>query len=90
MSDFVIPLEMKLAYIERRRNDLFNCRDALNKNSFNVILKVSHQIKGNALSYGYEELGLIANKLEQAALENNTKSIKQLLDLFENFLILNS
>ncbi|MBC7458067.1 MAG: Hpt domain-containing protein [Bdellovibrionaceae bacterium] len=86
MSGIDIPEEMKAKYIERRKQDYVACLDALNKNDFETFLRIGHQLKGNAASFGYDDLGLIAAELENAARAQNLSQIKSLLSKFENFL----
>jgi HPt (histidine-containing phosphotransfer) domain-containing protein len=86
MSGIDIPEEMKAKYIERRKQDYAVCLDALKNNDFETFLRIGHQLKGNAASFGYDDLGLIAVELENAAKEQNLSQIKNSLTQFENFL----
>jgi HPt (histidine-containing phosphotransfer) domain-containing protein len=82
MSTVDIPNEARLKYIERRRTDLENCRKALLQDDFKTLAQVGHQIKGNAITFGFEELGILATELESSALEKDKKQLGLILDRF--------
>lgn len=86
MSGMDIPEEMKAKYIERRKQDYATCVDALKNNDFETFLRIGHQLKGNAASFGFDDLGLIAAELETAAKVKDLSQIKNLLTKFESFL----
>jgi HPt (histidine-containing phosphotransfer) domain-containing protein len=81
-----IPKEARQKYIERRRLDLENCKKALEQRDFEVLARVGHQIKGNASTFGYEELGEIAISMEEQALAKNSEKLSQVLAQFSKFL----
>jgi HPt (histidine-containing phosphotransfer) domain-containing protein len=86
MSGIDIPDEMKAKYIERRKQDYLTCVDALEKNDFETFLRIGHQLKGNAASFGYDVLGVIAVELEKAAMIQDLVQIKNQLEKFKEFL----
>lgn len=86
MSGIDIPDEMKAKYIERRKQDYTTCVEALDKNDFETFLRIGHQLKGNAASFGFDDLGIIAAELEKAAKAQDLTQIKNQLGKFENFL----
>lgn len=86
MSGIDIPEEMKAKYIERRKQDYATCVEAFNKSDFETFLRIGHQLKGNAASFGYDDLGLIAANLEKAGKAQDLAQIKKLLSQFEVFL----
>ena len=77
-------------YLDREKINLTlqqaNCLTALDKNDFETFLRIGHQLKGNAASFGFEDLGLIALELENAAKESDINKIKTSLTKFESFL----
>lgn len=81
-----IPEEMKINYLDRRRNDLTNCRQALSKLDFEYLASVAHQIKGNASSFGYDELSEIAIEIENFAFNKDAENLIKTLNRFELFL----
>ena len=86
MSGIDIPEEMKAKYIERRKQDYATCVDALAKNDYETFLRIGHQLKGNAASFGYDDLGVIAAELEKAAKAQDIVQIKNQLEKFDLFL----
>lgn len=86
MSGIDIPDEMKAKYIERRKQDYVNCIEALAKSDFDTFIRIGHQLKGNAASFGYDDLGVIATDLEKAAKNQDLTQIKTLMEKFDNFL----
>lgn len=81
-----IPKEARQKYIERRRSDLENCKKALQEKDFEILARVAHQIKGNASTFGYDELSEIAVELEKMALAKNSEKLIQVLSRFSQFL----
>lgn len=86
MTDFDIPDEMKKIYIERRKKDLADCLQAVEDYNFEPLARISHQLKGNAASFGFNELSQIALDLEQAIHEKDLSKIKINLKKFEIFI----
>ena len=86
MSGLNIPDEMKIKYIERRKQDYDDCLKALVKNDFATFLRIGHQLKGNAASFGFDDLGLIAVEMEKAAHESDISKIKLSVDKLDDFL----
>ena len=86
MSSLDIPEEARLNYIERLKSDLENCKNALNQKDFDVIARVGHQVKGNAATFGYDDLGAIAIDLEKCALSKDANGLDSVLGRFTKFL----
>ncbi len=85
MSGIDIPDEMKVKYIERRKQDYADCLEALNTSDFETFLRIGHQLKGNAASFGFDDLGLIAVEMEKAAHDSDISKVKIAVHKFENF-----
>jgi HPt (histidine-containing phosphotransfer) domain-containing protein len=82
--EFEVPTELRKKYLERRRQECENCRQALQTSDFAYLEKVGHQIKGNAASFGFDTLGGIAESLEEAALSHRYEDAqKALLELYK-------
>lgn len=81
-----IPEEVRQKYIERRKKDLADCRLALTNADFKCFAFIGHQIKGNAVTFGFDELTPIALEMEKLAVEKNVDNLHKLLDRFEAFL----
>lgn len=82
-SKIVIPDEVRQKYIDRRKKDLADCRAALANSDFKCFAHVGHQIKGNAVTFGFDELTPLALEMEKLAAEKNIENLKDLLDRFE-------
>jgi HPt (histidine-containing phosphotransfer) domain-containing protein len=81
--DFQIPDEARLKYIERRKKDIETCKTAILNQDYKVLETLGHQIKGNAASYGFDNLAPIAANLEETAKEKDLDKINVVLDSFE-------
>lgn len=75
-----LPYEAISKYIDRRRGDILNCRQALEIGDLSVIQAVGHQLKGNGITFGFPEISHIGEALETAAKNHNTNDVKQWLD----------
>ncbi|MBC7419692.1 MAG: Hpt domain-containing protein [Bdellovibrio sp.] len=87
MADKIdIPEEAIIKYVERRKQDLADCRAAISKLDFKVLERVGHQIKGNASTFGFDELSKIAIEMENQALKKDVEKLKTALSRFESYL----
>lgn len=77
-----IPIEARLKYLERRKQDIISCHEALEKQDYNFLDRLGHQIKGNAATFGFDELTEVAINMEQAA---KNKDHNRLIDLVNRF-----
>lgn len=79
-----IPDEMRAKYIERRKRDLEELKQGFAAGSFDSFQRIGHQLKGNGATYGYEELGELGRRMEEAGLEKDrSKAEDCLLELIE-------
>lgn len=78
-----IPEEMRAKYIERRQRDLEELKEALGAGSLEPFQRIGHQLKGNGATYGYEELGELGRRMEEAA---NSKSTSDAQDCLAEFI----
>ena len=82
----ILPPEMYITYLERRKAELAKLRQAAAEGRTEDFKVVGHQLKGNAPSYGFEDLAEIARKLEFVTAENlNTEGLA-LLNKYEQCL----
>lgn len=51
-----LPAEMYTTYVLRREDDLNDLTKAVEKSDVSMFRKVGHQLKGNASSFGFDEL----------------------------------
>jgi HPt (histidine-containing phosphotransfer) domain-containing protein len=61
-----IPDEMRAKYIERRQRDLEELKKALSAGGLEPFQRIGHQLKGNGATYGYDELGELGRRMEEA------------------------
>ena len=78
--------DQKDKYIVRRRKDLEDCLSALEKRDPVVLQRVGHQMKGNALTFGFPELGQIGEELEKAIRAENWEKSREFVLLFQDFM----
>ncbi len=79
-----IPHEMKVIYIQRRIADIIECNKAIETGDFAFLEKVGHQVKGNAQSFGFDELSPIGIALEEAAKSRNIPGLKKIVQDFDS------
>lgn len=81
-----ISPELKTKYLSRREQDLKDCFAALDSKEVALLERVGHQIKGNALTFGFGELATIGEEMETAARALDWNGLKAATLKFENFL----
>ena len=64
------PPEFYFNYIERRRQDLKVLESALKQNQIKDFQRIGHQVKGNAPSFGFDDLAEVARRMEKVSSEN--------------------
>ena len=74
--------EMRELYIQHRKKDLLRSHTALETSDFSFLEKIGHQVKGNAISFGFEDLTSLALELETAAKDHNVPNLKKVLREF--------
>lgn len=83
--------KMKVVYIQRRKSDFTECMKAIESGDFSFLEKVGHQVKGNAETFGFDELSPIGIALESAAKSKDLamakKIVKQFGDIIESIRI---
>lgn len=78
-----IPVEARQKYLERRKQDIAASKEALSKQDYYFLERLGHQIKGNAITFGFDELTNIAVAIEQAAKAKNIPQLQELVNQFE-------
>lgn len=79
-----VPVEARQKYLERRKQDIIASKEALSKQDYPFLERLGHQIKGNAVTFGFDELTNIAVAIEQAAKAKNIMQLQGLVDQFES------
>jgi HPt (histidine-containing phosphotransfer) domain-containing protein len=67
-------------YLEKRRNDVQNYRQALADRDFETLRMLGHRMKGSGAGYGFAELTEIGSAIEEAALRKDTATIAARVD----------
>lgn len=74
-----VPVEARQKYLDRRKQDVVACHEAITKEDFHFLERVGHQIKGNAVTFGFDELTNVAAAMEQAAKAKDLTKLKELV-----------
>jgi HPt (histidine-containing phosphotransfer) domain-containing protein len=81
-----IPDEVRIKYFERRKTDVQKCTEAIANKDFKFLQKVGHDLKGNALTFGFEPLAAIGENLENAAIEQNIDTARDCVTKMNTYL----
>ncbi len=79
-----VPAEARQKYLERRKQDIIASKEALSKQDYSFLERLGHQVKGNAVTFGFDELTNIAVAIEQAAKAKNMTQLQGLVEQFES------
>ncbi|MGZ3652173.1 MAG: Hpt domain-containing protein [Bdellovibrionota bacterium] len=74
-----IPEELRRKYTERRARDAEDLSVSLESGQFETLSRIGHQLKGNAATYGYEQLAELGRKMEHAAQEQSLPEAQECL-----------
>lgn len=67
------------SYLERRSKEIEQMKEYISNNDLNGLVRIGHQLKGSAKSYGFEELGELGNQLEQVAQFEDMNKIEEVV-----------
>lgn len=84
---FEVSAEAKERYLKRRQDDLIKCKEAIQNQDLSFLEKVGHQLKGNAVTFGFAELSSVGAQLEIAAKDQNWAQIESLVHDFEEWYV---
>lgn len=87
---FEIPEALRQKYLQRRHQDVEDCAQKLQSSDWAYFAQLGHQLKGNAPSYGYDDLAVIAERIETHAKERNTEALNAVIQEFEDWAQKNS
>lgn len=68
------------AFLDNRRKDLSRMQEALAQQDYEAIRTMGHRMKGLAGSYGFTEIGMVGQRLEQAAASRDRAAIHHEID----------
>ena len=84
IDDLVSP-EMRIQYLSKKKAEVAECMGSIQQSEFKSSSHLGHKLKGNALSFGFDDLGKLGDQLEVAANKmdlENTKSILLLINRY--------
>ncbi|WP_455244619.1 Hpt domain-containing protein [Petrachloros mirabilis] len=73
-------------FLENRRKDVETLQIALTSNDFPTIRLLGHRMKGDGAGYGFEEISIIGDTLEQTALREDRAVIADHIRKLSDFL----
>jgi len=82
---FQISKEALGRYLQRREQDIDILKNALQSNDYSQIQHIAHQIKGNAATFGFAELGEHAKSLESLAINKDSEALSNEISWFEKW-----
>lgn len=80
---FEIPEVLRQKYLQRRSQDVADCTQKLNESDWAYFTQLGHQLKGNAPSYGFDDLAEIAERIEALAKDKNSEGLSQAVQEFQ-------
>lgn len=86
---FEIPESLRQKYLQRRFQDMKDCVQKLNQSDWSYFTNLGHQLKGNAPSYGYDDLAVIAEKMEALAKEKDSARLGEAINEFKVWILNN-
>ena len=81
-----MPEDLRSCYLKRRSKDLRTCRAKILILDWVYFARLGHQLKGNASSYGYKNLGEIALQIENSARDKDLTKLKKHVSAFQEWL----
>jgi len=90
MSKFTVEIDEDLkdivpGFLTNRQKDIISLTDFFNEKNVSEIEKIGHKVSGSSGGYGFEELGRIAKKIEELAMNKNLTEIEPLIEKFKNY-----
>ncbi len=65
------------AYLEKRRKDVANYRQALASEDFETVRMLGHKMKGTGTGYGFPFLTEVGGAIEKAAVERDRTAMEK-------------
>jgi HPt (histidine-containing phosphotransfer) domain-containing protein len=73
-------------YLDNRRQDLRDARDALRIEDYARLQRIGHNIRGSGGGYGFGRLVQIGSRLEQAGIDRRAEQVGLCLEDLADFL----
>ena len=83
--DFEIPPEAKALYVQRRGKDLEKLKISFSNHSTGEFKRIGHDLKGNAVTFGFPDLENLGKSLETIASSQDWKLAQTLIELLETW-----
>jgi HPt (histidine-containing phosphotransfer) domain-containing protein len=80
-----LPEDLRRRYLARRCQDALDCSYKLLSLDWAYFERLGHQLKGNAPSFGYQELSEIALRIESFAQKRNLVELEATLEEFKSW-----
>lgn len=78
--------EIVPGFIDKRKKDLPDLWDCLNKKDFTTLQTLGHRLKGNAGGYGFDYIGSLGSEIEDGAKFKNAPKIEAAITELEDYL----
>ncbi len=86
MISMQVPTDLKRRYLARRIEEIQKLRAALYVGDYSQALRLGHQIKGNAATFEFDEMGPLGKEIEKAASEKDRAQVEHFLHKVESFI----
>ncbi len=73
-------------YLQRKREELIEIEKAIQSSDFSTLKTIGHKLKGNAASYGLNQLGEYGKALEKAAIDQKKEEAALILPQMTQYL----
>jgi len=83
-----VPTELRAlvpSYVKNRQNEAGELAQCLDQGDFEKLKRVGHNLKGNGSTYGFAKLSEIGQKMEVAAVEKQSDTLKDLISSYSSF-----
>ncbi|WP_413568035.1 Hpt domain-containing protein [Bdellovibrio sp. HCB117] len=80
MSGMTVPLDAKQKYLSRRLAELAKIQEMAHAPDWGFVIKVGHQIKGNAKTFEFPSLSHLGTRLEEAGKVKDPHLLKDVCD----------
>ena len=81
-----VTLEMRQNYLKRRLDDYKKCLIEIENKKTDFLETIGHQLRGNAEPFGFDELAIIGQELEEFSKASDWQNIKLCIEKFGNYL----
>lgn len=85
IDDLVSP-EMRIQYLSKKKSETAECMISVQQREFKSSSHLGHKLKGNASSFGFEDLGILGDQLEVAANKMDLENSKSILLLINKYI----